>query len=101
VIDGRPEWIRTIDLFRVKAHLFSPLNDLRYRQGSPKSLQVPRKTKALWIEKRIGEDSTVCQGHPPFHRFYPPQHSTGLASFRTVSVCHDEKRGHRRGALGV
>jgi Phage integrase family len=53
--DGRPEWIRTIDLFRVKAHLSSPPNNLRHRQGPPKALQGSGRRKFDGLKNGSGQ----------------------------------------------
>ena len=51
--NGRHEETRTPDLYRVKAHLFSPLNHLSRRNGPPKPLEILARRRFDGLENGL------------------------------------------------
>jgi hypothetical protein len=56
--NGRHDWTRTSDLYRVKAHLFNPLNNLNHRWGPPNPSQTRVRRSFNGLKNEL-EDALV------------------------------------------
>lgn len=87
---GRHDWTRTSDLYRVKGHLSSPLNNLSRRWGPPKPLQIRARRRFNGLENGlenalVGKPGDRVSG---ITSALPVIQESGPAVENSTSECH-------------